>query len=184
MFHLRVTFKDPASGLLQTKVIKRDSDEWEKYLPKLLDKNDLSVTGEIVPSSVPLGNESKGKVYHYRQGAKGSTYTDRTIYYERSDNGSLRFRDFKPFTVAGYTIDCEHGEDCDYLNVDLGKQKWAPTDAKEIGTLRWLLQSLQKFNNDIQEEANSFEDEADEQVADEEMIQRLVDKNNNNRTDN
>lgn len=162
MYHLEVRVTDPETGLVSTKVILRDSDEYEEYFTRLIDSNDQSVVGKVVSDDTALGEVTRGKVYHYRRGARGSSYSDTTIQYRFDEDGNLRFEDFSPINIGGRVIDVKHGEDCDLLGVKIGDQLVALTDAKEVNTLRWLFYSTQKFNNGLQEEVARHGDDLEE----------------------
>ncbi len=162
MYHLELRITDPETGLVSTKVILRDSDEYEEYFTRLINSNDQSVVGKVVSDDTALGEVTRGKVYHYRRGAHGSSYSDTTIQYRFDDDGNLRFEDFTPINIAGRIIDVKHGEDCDLLGVKIGDQVIALTDAKEANVMRWLFYSTQKFNNGLQQEVARHGDDLDE----------------------
>ena len=168
MYHLEVRITDPETGLVSTKVILRDCDEYEEYFTRLIDSSDQSVVGKVVSDDTALGEVTRGKVYHYRRGARGSSYSDTTIQYRFDEDGNLRFDDFSPTSIGGRVIDVKHGEDCDLLGVKIGDQLVALTDAKEANTLRWLFYSTQKFNNGLQEEVARHGDDLEEDEEGEE----------------
>ena len=125
-------------------------------------------------NDTPVGERGRGKVFHYR--LKSSHYQSKTINYEIKD-GVIRFIDFNGLIVDGYRIDTRHSEDGDLLEVDLKKSKFAPTDAKEVNRIRYVLWAIQKFNNELLEEADSEDMPEGEETTDEDIQSEENDDN-------
>lgn len=147
---------DPDTGMISREVIPFPSDRFLELVPALIDRDSDAITGHFVDNDVPLGARGKGKLFRYRTST--NQYDTAVINYEIT-NGAIRFIDFSPIMVDGYTVDVRHGEDSDLLEVDLGKQKFAPTDSKEVNRIRWVLRTLQQFNNELMNEA--MDDDSD-----------------------
>lgn len=143
---------DPDSHIVRRRVIPFPSEEFNELAVKLFDAKDKTYRGHFVDNNTPLGECGRGKVFHYR--LKSSHYQSKTINYEIKD-GVIRFIDFNGLIVDGYQIGTRHSEDGDLLKVDLKKSEFAPTDAKEVNRIRYVLWAIQKFNNELLEEADS-----------------------------
>lgn len=151
-----VVHTDPDTRIVRRKVIPYPSEEFDELVVKLFDPNNNDYTGNFVPNDTPLGERGRGKVFHYR--LKSSHYQDVTINYEIKD-GVTRFIDFNGITVDGYKIGTRKSEDGDLLEVDLKKSKFAPTDGKEVNRIRYVLWAIQRFNNELLEEAGTEDDD-------------------------
>lgn len=173
---------DPNSHIVRRWVIPFPGQEFNELAVKLFDPNDNTYRGHFVDNDTPLGERGRGKVFHYR--LKSSHYQSKTINYEIKD-GVIRFIDFNGLIVDGYRIDTRHSEDGDLLEVDLKKNKFAPTDAKEVNRIRYVLWAIQKFNNELLEEADSDDMPGGEEKAADEDIQSEEndDKEENNSSD-
>lgn len=173
---------DPNSHIVRRWVIPFPGQEFNELAVKLFDPNDNTYRGHFVDNDTPLGERGRGKVFHYR--LKSSHYQSKTINYEIKD-GVIRFIDFNGLIVDGYRIDTRHSEDGDLLEVDLKKNKFAPTDAKEVNRIRYVLWAIQKFNNELLEEADSDDMPGGEEKATDEDIQSEEndDKEENNSSD-
>lgn len=173
---------DPNSHIVRRWVIPFPGQEFNELAVKLFDPNDNTYQGHFVDNDTPLGERGRGKVFHYR--LKSSHYQSKTINYEIKD-GVIRFIDFNGLIVDGYRIDTRHSEDGDLLEVDLKKNKFAPTDAKEVNRIRYVLWAIQKFNNELLEEADSDDMPGGEEKAADEGIQSEEndDKEENNSSD-
>lgn len=173
---------DPNSHIVRRWVIPFPGQEFNELAVKLFDPNDNTYRGHFVDNDTPIGERGRGKVFHYR--LKSSHYQSKTINYEIKD-GVIRFIDFNGLIVDGYRIDTRHSEDGDLLEVDLKKNKFAPTDAKEVNRIRYVLWAIQKFNNELLEEADSDDMPGGEEKAADEDIQSEEndDKEENNSSD-
>ena len=173
---------DPNSHIVRRWVIRFPGQEFNELAVKLFDPNDNTYRGHFVDNDTPLGERGRGKVFHYR--LKSSHYQSKTINYEIKD-GVIRFIDFNGLIVDGYRIDTRHSEDGDLLEVDLKKNKFAPTDAKEVNRIRYVLWAIQKFNNELLEEADSDDmPGGEEKTADEDIqSEENDDKEENNSSD-
>lgn len=152
-----ITHTDPDTGIVTRKVVEFPGPEYDDVTSMLFTKqNDYS--GKFVSDDTPLGEQGKGKIFHYRQGGRGSSYSNVIVKYQVAD-GAIRFIDFKDIQAGGYSISVRHDDDSDYLEVDLGHSKFAPTDGKEVARIRWVLYATQKFNNELMQELNAEDDE-------------------------
>lgn len=174
---------DPESHIVRRQVIPFPSEKFNELAVKLFDANDKTYTGHFVDNDTPLGERGRGKVFHYR--LKSSHYQSETINYEIKD-GVVRFIDFNGLIVDGYRIGTRHSEDGDLLEVDLKKSKFAPTDAKEVNRIRYVLWAIQKFNNELLEEADSddMDDEDEKEENSEEETKNDQEKDTEDDNDN
>lgn len=165
---------DPNSHIVRRWVIPFPGQEFNELAVKLFDPKDKTYRGHFVDNDTPVGERGRGKVFHYR--LKSSHYQSKTINYEIKD-GVIRFIDFNGLIVDGYRIDTRHSEDGDLLEVDLKKSKFAPTDAKEVNRIRYVLWAIQKFNNELLEEADSEDMPEGEEATDEDIQSEENDDN-------
>lgn len=160
---IEISVKDPKTGVISRRVIAFPSKEFLEIVPKLIDKEDNGTTAKFVENSVPLGNRGKGKVFRYR--TSHGQYFETVINYEIIDN-EIKFIDFEPMIIDDYTVDVRHSKDGDLLEIDLGKERFAPTDSKEVSRISRLLRYAQKFNNEL---INETMDEDDSDSSEEEQ---------------
>lgn len=154
-----VVHTDPDTHIVHRKVIEFPSAEFNELAFALFNDDSDEYTGHFVPNDTPLGERGRGKIFHYR--LKSSHYQDTVINYEIKD-GVIRFIDFPGILVDSYNVGVRKTEDGDLLEVDLGKEKFAPTDGKEVNRIRYVLWAIQRFNNELLEEAGTQDENFDE----------------------
>lgn len=158
-----VTYVDKDTGLIRKEVFQPGSNEFNLAVGYASDPSFPNITGKYVDNSTQLGLVGKGKKLRIRKGK--TVYTDEQVNYEIKD-GSVRFIDFKPFIVLGYSINKRDTDDGDLLEVDLKKDKFAPVDPRETKDITYLLRAIQHFNSELLEEAENDDDEFDNQEND------------------
>lgn len=157
---LELTYIDPDTGMVSRQVVQEPSEKFSMLAPQLF-APDSHYQIRRVADDTPLGEHGRGKVFHYRRNS--SQYADETINYE-IDKGVARFVHFKPLIAENFSVGVRHGEDGDLLEVDLGKSKFAPTDNKEVNRIHRVMRAIQKFNNELLNDAMD-EDEEQEDPA-------------------
>ena len=70
------------------------------------------------------------------------------------EDGKVKFRNFEQFTALGFLIQKVTTEDGDLLQVDLGKQVFAVTDKREVKKIRYVLNLIQRYNNEFLQETD------------------------------
>ncbi|MGN8869997.1 hypothetical protein ACTNCX_25955 [Escherichia coli] len=79
----------------------------------------------------------------------------------------MRILDFKPFKLLNYTVTVSHREEGDLLQVDLGKQVFAVTSKTEVANVRYVMNTIQRINNELLSEVendNDYDDEDNDEM--------------------
>ena len=124
----------------------------------------LKMTVKKVSANFENGILGKAKLFPIKRG--NNNYKKIQINYEVNDD-NVRILDFKPFKLLNYTVTVSHREEGDLLQVDLGKQVFAVTSKTEVANVRYVMNTIQRINNELLSEVendNDYDDEDNDEM--------------------
>lgn len=124
----------------------------------------MKMTVKKVSSNFENGILGKAKLFPIKRG--NNNYKKIQINYEVNDD-NVRILDFKPFKLLNYTVTVSHREEGDLLQVDLGKQVFAVTSKTEVANVRYVMNTIQRINNELLSEVendNDYDDEDNDEM--------------------
>ena len=119
----------------------------------------MKMTVKKVSANFENGILGKAKLFPIKRG--NNNYKKIQINYEVNDD-NVRILDFKPFKLLNYTVTVSHREEGDLLQVDLGKQVFAVTSKTEVANVRYVMNTIQRINNELLSEVENDNDYHDE----------------------
>lgn len=119
----------------------------------------MKMTVKKVSANFENGILGKAKLFPIKRG--NNNYKKIQINYEVNDD-NVRILDFKPFKLLNYTVTVSHREEGDLLQVDLGKQVFAVTSKTEVANVRYVMNTIQRINNELLSEVENDNDYGDE----------------------
>lgn len=119
----------------------------------------MKMTVKKVSANFENGILGKAKLFPIKRG--NNNYKKIQINYEVNDD-NVRILDFKPFKLLNYTVTVSHREEGDLLQVDLGKQVFAVTSKTEVANVRYVMNTIQRINNELLSEVENDNDYDDE----------------------
>ncbi len=124
----------------------------------------MKMTVKKVSANFENGILGKAKLFPIKRG--NNNYKKIQINYEVNDD-NVRILDFKPFKLLNYTVTVSHREEGDLLQVDLGKQVFAVTSKTEVANVRYVMNTIQRINNELLSEVendNDYDDEDNDEM--------------------
>lgn len=124
----------------------------------------MKMTVKKVSPNYKNGILGKAKLFPIKRG--NNNYKKIQINYEVNDD-NVRILDFKPFKLLNYTVTVSHREEGDLLQVDLGKQVFAVTSKTEVANVRYVMNTIQRINNELLSEVendNDYDDEDNDEM--------------------
>ncbi|MFD3388959.1 hypothetical protein [Ligilactobacillus salivarius] len=124
----------------------------------------MKMTVKKVSANFENGILGKAKLFPIKRG--NNNYKKIQINYEVNDD-NVRILDFKPFKLLNYTVTVSHHEEGDLLQVDLGKQVFAVTSKTEVANVRYVMNTIQRINNELLSEVendNDYDDEDNDEM--------------------
>lgn len=134
----------------------------------------MKMTVKKVSANFENGILGKAKLFPIKRG--NNNYKKIQINYEVNDD-NVRILDFKPFKLLNYTVTVSHREEGDLLQVDLGKQVFAVTSKTEVANVRYVMNTIQRINNELLSEVENDND-YDNEDNDEMYSSDATDDNN------
>lgn len=124
----------------------------------------MKMTVKKVSANFENGILGKAKLFPIKRG--NNNYKKIQINYEVNDD-NVRILDFKPFKLLNYTVTVSHREEGDLLQVDLGQQVFAVTSKTEVANVRYVMNTIQRINNELLSEVendNDYDDEDNDEM--------------------
>ena len=124
----------------------------------------MKMTVKKVSANFENGILGKAKLFPIKRG--NNNYKKIQINYEVNDD-NVRILDFKPFKLLNYIVTVSHREEGDLLQVDLGKQVFAVTSKTEVANVRYVMNTIQRINNELLSEVendNDYDDEDNDEM--------------------
>lgn len=147
-FRLEVVYDDENGNPIHEVI---DPDDTKRLIELVEMKAKEKVQTKRVPYDTKLGIIGKTKRIKFKR--RNTVYANVDINYLIED-GKVKFRNFEQFTALGFLIQKVTTEDGDLLQVDLGKQVFAVTDKREVKKIRYVLNLIQRYNNEFLQETD------------------------------
>lgn len=159
-FKYKVSYKN-ADEVEVKEIVEPGSDRMIELFGAI---DTMKMTVKKVSANFENGILGKAKLFPIKRG--NNNYKKIQINYEVNDD-NVRILDFKPFKLLNYTVTVSHREEGDLLQVDLGKQVFAVTSKTEVANVRYVMNTIQRINNELLSEVendNDYDDEDNDEM--------------------
>ncbi|MDF4188236.1 hypothetical protein PV941_03995 [Ligilactobacillus salivarius] len=150
-FKYKVSYKN-ADEVEVKEIVEPGSDRMIELFGAI---DTMKMTVKKVSANFENGILGKAKLFPIKRG--NNNYKKIQINYEVNDD-NVRILDFKPFKLLNYTVTVSHREEGDLLQVDLGKQVFAVTSKTEVANVRYVMNTIQRINNELLSEVENDND--------------------------
>ncbi|PEG97403.1 hypothetical protein CP360_01720 [Lactobacillus sp. UMNPBX9] len=159
-FKYKVSYKN-ADEVEVKEIVEPGSDRMIELFGAI---DTMKMTVKKVSPNYKNGILGKAKLFPIKRG--NNNYKKIQINYEVNDD-NVRILDFKPFKLLNYTVTVSHREEGDLLQVDLGQQVFAVTSKTEVANVRYVMNTIQRINNELLSEVendNDYDDEDNDEM--------------------